>query len=196
MAPERGAVQDHGASHGDQQKDPDRKRHAQHGGVVHRAVQVGQRAVQGQRAAVGQIGQEGAENAQRAERDDERFDIALGDEQAMHQAKHGAQHDGHADTQHHNGQRRQHDTADTHGQLVHEINHAAGNQRRHRTDRQIDAAGNDDKRHADGDDADEGRARQHVHHIVDGGEFAVEQGAGDAQGDQAQQRPHTFDGAQ
>ena len=73
-------------------------------------------------------------------------------------------------------------------QRVHQQDHAAGDQRRHRADRQVDAAGDDDEAHADRDDADEGGAGEHVHRVVDGGEVAVEQRAGDAQQHQADDR--------
>jgi hypothetical protein len=66
---------------------------------------------------------------------------------------------------------------------------AARNERGHRTHRQIDAARDDHKTHTHRDDADEGRAGEHVQGVVRGGEVAVEQRAGYTQQHQADDRP-------
>jgi hypothetical protein len=72
--------------------------------------------------------------------------------------------------------------------LVHHQDHAAGDQRRHRAHRQVDAAADDDEAHAHRDDADEGGAGEHVQRVVERGELAVQQRAGDAQQHQADHR--------
>src|SRR5690625_545528 len=60
-------------------------------------------------------------------------------------------------------------------------------ERSHRTDGQVDAAGDDHERHADRDDADEAAAGQHVVDVVARQEVVVECGAEDHQQHQAGQ---------
>jgi hypothetical protein len=121
----------------------------------------------------------------RAERDDKGFNPALGDQQAVRKPEGRAQHDG----QNHAGSHRHQRRAQHRRHRIHEEDHRAGNQRRHRAHGQVNAAGDDDKTHADGNDADEGRAGEHVHDVVVRGEVAVQQRAGNAQQHQADHRP-------
>ena len=149
--------------------------------VVHRAVEVGEAVVQRDGAAVGEVGQVGAEDAQRAQRHDEGLDPALGDEQAVGQAEHRAQHQGQGHAHRHDQHRR----ADRAAAPVHHQDDAAGDQRGHRAHRQVDAAGDDDEAHAHRDDADEGGAGEHVQRVVQRREVAVQRRAGNAQQQQA-----------
>ncbi len=62
--------------------------------VVDRRVEVRQVVVERERAAVGEVREVGAEDAERAQRHDEGLDAALGDEQAVREPEHRAEHDG------------------------------------------------------------------------------------------------------
>jgi hypothetical protein len=81
--------------------------------------------------------------------------------------------------------------ADAHrgDEIVHHDDHDAGDYGGHRADRQIEAARGDHERRADGDDADEGGAREDVGDVVVGEEVLVERDTKQHEKRQRHQRP-------
>ncbi|KAH0435535.1 hypothetical protein KCU90_g4459, partial [Aureobasidium melanogenum] len=119
VAAERSAIEDQRTARRDNQEHPDRHR---------------------QRAAIREPRQHRAKNAQRAQRDDERLNASFGDQQPVRAAEQTAEHQREHDAEGEDQQGCQRMTADTGGKSVHQPDHAARDQRRHRPDRQIDAA--------------------------------------------------------
>ncbi len=60
---------------------------------------------------------------------------------------------------------------------VHEQDHEAGDEGHHRADGKIEPAGGNDEGGADGDNGDEGAARQNVQQVVDADEIRIGKGA-------------------
>ncbi|MGF6698522.1 hypothetical protein OKW38_003134 [Paraburkholderia sp. MM5496-R1] len=111
----------------------------------------------------------------------------------MRAAEQRAEHERRDDADRHDHERRQRMTGGARREPVHQPDHDARDQRGHRADRQIDAARDDHEGHADRDDADERRAREHVHQVVERREVAIEQRADDAQQDQPGERPERIE---
>ena len=99
-----------------------------------------------------------ARDRQHAQRDDERRHADVGDQDAVEGAD-----------QQRRAERQRHRQPDRHA-LVHRHADHHARQHQHRADRQVDAAGDDDGRHADRDDGDEGEVARHVEQVLLRGE--------------------------
>lgn len=91
---------------------------------------------------MGDIECDPSKDGQACERNDEGRNALIGNEPALQETKHGSEHE-HGDQHQRPGIARRHEDG-TDGV----------DQRNHGADRQVDAAGDDDKRHGDGNDED------------------------------------------
>ena len=173
-------IEDEGGERGDREDDGDRHRHAEDAAGIGWPIErldIGR--AQRDRPALAQPRRQAAKDAHGAERDDEGLDLADGGDQAVCKPaeRAGDHREDHRDRQH------QHRIGDHAG--IHQDDHQAGDERRHRADRQIEAARGDDEGGADRDDGDEGAARRNVGEIGDADEIGIEHCPDDQQQDQS-----------
>ena len=156
----------------DQRQDDARDRRGNVGAAECRECRVGDR----DRGATRQDERQAAGDGQHAERDDERRDLVVGDPEPVPDADQPADRD----------QRDQDRQPDIEAQL-HQQGIDDGGEADHRAYRQIDAADQDDHRHADADNADDRDLAGEVAQVARGQERVVgdaEHGDQDDQSDQ------------
>src|SRR5213594_5171508 len=151
VAPEDGLREDPIRDQGDQDHDDHRHRDPRHLAGAQPDERIRE---PGDRTAVSIDKGQAAADGQHAQRSDEGLDLAAGDDQTVEQSQRGADRQSRPDAHQQRAPRRE------------QVRNDRSRDRQHRTHAQVDAAGEDDKSHAGGDNRVDGNLPRDVEQVA------------------------------